>query len=224
MFKIMMIEDDRDYANFLKERLLLEGYSVDAAHSAAQGLEYLAQNKYDLLISDLHLDVLNGIRLAATAKKMNPRIKTVILTAKPSDDSELESVTLNVDMYLEKNKSIKLILIYIAQLLESQNDSQRDIILTSSVENLEMNVRARTVLKDDTPQDLTPIEFAIVQFFLENKNIVMSRDEIIQNVWGNDSLEDERKVDVHIRNLRAKLDIFSIFTVRGIGYKWNEQE
>ncbi|QIK69187.1 response regulator transcription factor [Erysipelothrix sp. HDW6C] len=224
MQRILYVEDDYDYALYLKGKLEIEGYNVTLAQNSITGLESLATNQYDLLLTDLHLNSISGIRLVETAKKIHPQIKTIILTAKPSEDTELESLHFNVDYYLEKSKSLKVMFKYIRTVLSSAsafvNHTQ---VLHSDVESIVLDTKNRTVKKNNDDYALTPIEFSLLQLFLERKNELLDREEIVEIVWANESPEDNmRKIDVHIKNLRAKMNIFSIITIRGSGYKWNE--
>lgn len=226
MERILIVEDDRDYADFLKSRLDNENYEVDVVYNSIEGIEKLAVNRYDMLISDLHLEKIGGVRVADTAKKIRPEMKTIILTAKPTEDSELESLHYNVDLYLEKSKSLKLILRYVRTLMDSKVlSNERVDYLYSEAEGIVIDNKNRTVMKHEKDYILTPIEYALLELFLKKKEKLLSREDIIAEIWGEESTEDEvRKVDVHIKNLRTKMAIFSIVTVRGSGYKWNEKE
>ena len=225
MERILIVEDNLEYIEFLKKLLEANGYAVESATSSIAGIEFIAREKFDLLISDLNLKVLDGIALLTSARKIDPSIRTIILTANPSKNTELEALRLEADLYLEKDKGIDLILLYIKKLLDdkSYNVNQRQFELVSESENITLNVRDHEVRKDNESINLSPKEFELLKLFLENKSSVLTRYDIIKTVWASEKLlESTRIVDVHIQKLREKLNTFSIATVRGIGYKWNE--
>ncbi|QIK69176.1 response regulator transcription factor [Erysipelothrix sp. HDW6C] len=224
MNKILLVEDNPEYLNLLERILKRNGYDVDIADNPIKGLELLAKHKYDLLISDLYLEAIDGIQLITAAKNIDGDIKTIILTGNPAEATEMAAVESNVDLYLEKSKSMNLVLKYIEQVLKNKvGSAAREMILESKQQKLIVNLKTHEVHRDGMLIDLTPIEFHILQLFLERKNEKLTREEIIEAVWGNEDAVP-RIIDVHIKNLRDKLNVFSIVTVRGYGYKWNEKE
>ncbi|AZK43429.1 response regulator [Erysipelothrix rhusiopathiae] len=224
MKKILFVEDDVEYSNFITEQLLKVPYEVDCVYSGIDAMEHLALNQYDLLLTDLELDVLDGLRLVDSARKMAPGTRSIILTGKPSNHTELESLKLHADLYIEKSKSLKVILHYIANILERESLPITHIkFLSSSVENIMMDLRNRTVYKENVSYKLTPTEFNLLEYFLNHKNTLVMREDLLRAVWAEEPTADNiRKVDVHLKNLRTKMGIFSIVSVRGAGYKWNE--
>ncbi|QIK69212.1 response regulator transcription factor [Erysipelothrix sp. HDW6C] len=222
MNEILIVEDNIEYLHLLERILKRNGYEVDTADNPITGLELLAKHKYDLLISDLYLETIDGIQLITAAKNIDSDIKAIILTGKPGDGTELAAVENNVDLYLEKSKSMDLVLKYIEQVLKNKvGSTAQEMILQSKQQKLIVNLKTHEVRRDGVLIDLTPIEFHILQMFLERKNEKLTREEIIETVWGTEET-GLRIIDVHIKNLRDKLNVFSIVTVRGCGYKWNE--
>lgn len=222
MKKILIVEDDRKYADFLRSNLDNENYKIDVVYDSLNGIEFLATNKYDILISGLYLDKINGFQIADTAKKVNPLIKTVILTSKAKEEDEFGSLNDSVDLYVEKQKSMGLILKYIDKLLNTVlNLDKSENLFNPTKEGIVIN-NNKTVLKDNCEIILTPTEYKLLVLFLENKETLLTRERIIEDVWGMKTKEESRKVDVHIKNLRTKMSIDSIITVRGLGYKWSE--
>ncbi|MDE8226678.1 response regulator transcription factor [Erysipelothrix rhusiopathiae] len=224
MKKILFVEDDVEYSDFLKEKLEKVPYDVDCVYSGIDAMESLALNHYDLLLTDLELDVINGLRLVEASRKMSPGTRSVILTGKPSNSTELESLRLHTDLYIEKSKSLKVILQYIANILDREEVPITHIkFLASSIENIMMDLRLRSVYKDNVEHHLTPTEFGLLEYFLSHKSELITREDLLRAVWAEEPTpENIRKVDVHLKNLRTKMNIFSIVTVRGCGYKWNE--
>lgn len=170
MKKILFVEDDVEYSNFITEHLLKVPYEVDCVYSGIDAMEHLALNQYDLLLTDLELDVIDGLRLVDSARKMAPGTRSIILTGKPSNHTELESLKLHADLYIEKSKSLKVILHYIANILERESVPITHInFLSSSVENIMMDLRNRTVYKENVSYKLTPTEFNLLEYFLITK-------------------------------------------------------
>lgn len=223
MEKILLVDDQDRYRNFLEKIITEEGYEVDAVDNPITAIEYLAKDEYDLVISDLRMKEMDGLRLVGSAKNIQPNIRTIILTGEPDEETEIQSLNDEVDVYIVKEKGMNVILEYIKKVLSRESNPTQKGILRSRNNNIVVNTREHKVYKKDIEVDLTPKEFELLRLLLENKNKILSRDEIIEQIWLVDPTEiEERVVDVHMKNLRDKLGVFSIVTIRGYGYKWNE--
>lgn len=226
MKRILFIEDDHSYRSLLKDQLIKSGFEVDAFDNPVKGLEMVAVNKYDLVISDLMLPIMSGVMFTEAVKNIDPNMLCIILTGSPDDDLELIAIKNNIDLYIEKTKTFPVILEYINRLLkENKKVEVKEVNLYSKHENIFMDVDAHEVYKDEVLVELTPIEYEILKLLLKNKNQVISRDDFIEKVW-QESIDEvsPRIVDSHVKRLRDKIRAFSIMTVRGYGYKWNELE
>lgn len=224
MEKILLVEDNDQYRSLIKEVLELNNYKVVDVDNPINGLEHLAKDSFDLVLMDLRLPTLNGIQLADSVKRINSNIPIIILTADPDEATQIASLDHNVDAYLSKEKSTSLILKYIEHTIEkSKMSHQVQKVLVSNAEGIELFTDEYIVLKRGKLVDLTNKEMNILKLFLSNKNTVISREEFLEKVWQEENdLLDVRLVDTHIKNLRNKLKSFSISTIRGIGYRWNE--
>lgn len=224
MAKIILVEDQKEYREYLSQFLIKEGFNVSVSSDAITGIELLAKNKYDLIITDLHLDVVDGVKLIGTAKEIHPDIKTMIITDESANASELAALRVNVDVYLEKNRSIDVILAYVNKLIKKKKEVEKElVVLHSKEEELTMDLESHTVVHHGNLIDLTPKEFEVLRIFLTKMNSVVSRDEMISIVWNEEVISDDsRVVDVHVQKLREKLQTRAIQTVRGKGYKWFE--
>lgn len=224
MAKIILVEDQKEYREYLSQFLIKEGFNVSVASDAITGIELLAKNKYDLIITDLHLDVVDGVRLIGTAKEIHPDIKTMIITDESANASELAALRVNVDVYLEKNRSIDVILAYVNKLIKKKKEVEKElVVLHSKEEELSMDLKSHMVVHHGNLIDLTPKEFVVLRIFLTKMNSVVSRDEMISIVWNEEVISDDsRVVDVHVQKLREKLQTRVIQMVRGKGYKWFE--
>lgn len=201
MAKIILVEDQKEYREYLSQFLIKEGFNVS---DAITGIELLAKNKYDLIITDLHLDVVDGVRLIGTAKEIHPDIKTMIITDESANASELAALRVNVDVYLEKNRSIDVILAYVNKLIKKKKEVEKElVVLHSKEEELTMDLKSHTVVHHGNLIDLTPKEFEVLRIFLTKMNSVVSRDEMISIVWNEEVISDDsRVVDVHVQKLR----------------------
>lgn len=225
VYKILLVEDDASYRSTLKTIFENEGYEIDAVDNPISGIEFFANNRYDLVISDLKMELMNGVRFLTSIKNMDENIKTMIITACPDDETELMAVDQNVDKYISKDKSLVVILRHVQQLLGEYGSktNKGDMKITSKSENIVIDLLSHEVRKNEEVVQLTPKEFMLLLLFLRNSGTVLSRDKIISEVWGTPLEEiDERVVDAHVKKLRAKLSTFSIVSIRGYGYKWNE--
>lgn len=224
MKKILIVEDNDAYRTLLTEEVSKAGYDVTDTDSPIKGLEYVAKNKYDVVISDLNLPVLSGVDFTESVKTITPQAICIILTGDPDEHSELRSIKSNIDLYIEKNRSMFVILKYLDTLLRKRDGSSvDDFILYAKNENLVINATKHIVTKNDEVVNLTQTEYEILYLMLTNRNEILSREMIIDSLWREPALEvDPRVVDAHIKSLRSKLNLMSIVTVRGYGYRWNE--
>lgn len=224
MERILLVEDEQIYRDLLKKIITEKGYAVVAVDNPISGVEELVRNSYDLVISDLRMKEMDGIRFINTAKTIQENIKTIILTGAPDEESEMDAIDNQVDMYLVKEKGKNVLLKYIDLVLQKEmGNADNSDILRSKVENIMLDKKTHKVFKQEEELELTRIEFELLKLLLENKDKVMTRAEIIEKVWLISAEEVEsRIVDVHMKNLRDKLQTFSIVTIRGYGYKWNE--
>jgi Response regulators consisting of a CheY-like receiver domain and a winged-helix DNA-binding domain len=225
MKKILFVEDDEQYRNSLAQVLRKEGYSVDASDNPLQAIELFALNVYDLVISDLMMSTLDGIKFLQHIMRNNPNIRTMILTAEPSMETELEALNIQIDKYLVKETRIEVLLKHIEVLLQNHSisSSQKNQELYSPFEELRLSITGRTVTKNGQEMPLTPKEFSILKLLLMNRGDAVSRETLLEEVWDSKhELIDMRVIDVHIKEIRKKLAIQSITAVRGFGYKWDE--
>jgi len=223
--RILFVEDDMQYRESVTKILRNEGYEVTSVGEALEAIEHFSLEKYDLVISDLVMDSIDGVRLLRSIKKMNKSIKTMILTGEPTMDTELESIDIKVDRYLSKEIRVEVLLKYIELLLGDtvgKETSQQSPILMSPIDKISLDISTRTVTKNNIPIELTPKEFGIVKMLLENLGKAVSRYDLIEEVWDVEHENiDTRVIDVHIKAIRRKLKLQSIISIRGFGYKWD---
>lgn len=225
MYKILIVEDNADYANQLADILVDNGYETKCAPDPMSGIEEFAKGDFDLVISDYKMSHLDGIRFLTAVKNIKPSVKCMLLTGYASEEVELAALDIDVDYILDKSRSLTVILRYIAQVLEGvkMNEEESTSRLVSKLEDIVLDVEGHAVYKKNQLVSLTRKEFDLLKLFLENKGVALSREEIISTLWDKEIEEvDVRIVDGHVKKIREKLKSFTLMSVRGYGYKWNE--
>ncbi len=221
--RILIIEDQEKLANSIEKGLEHIGYAVDVVHDGASGLRRIlaSPDNFDLILLDIMLPEMDGITLCKKVRSENISIPILMLTARDSLEDKVTGLDIGADDYLIKPFEFTELAARIRSLLRRPVQIL-EIELFGA--NITCNTVKHTVIKNDKNIILTLKEFSILEFFLRNKNQVLSRDRIIAHVWDYSYDTFSNVVDVHIKNLRKKLqnkdeDIFE--TVHGIGYKFN---
>lgn len=221
----MLVEDDEKYAEKLKQAIVREGYEVSYFTTPIKAVADFTKNNYDLVISDFCMKDMDGVKLLTILKEINPCIRSIILTAFPEEEVEMEAIDINVDHYLSKDKSLTIMLKYIQYLLKREVNTEvvSSYRLSSAIEQITIDTKKRVVEKENEVVSLTKKEYDLLVLFLKNKGTALSREDIAEQLWSNDIENiDLRVIDGHIKRLRSKLSLFSISSVRGYGYKWSE--
>jgi DNA-binding response OmpR family regulator len=217
---ILIIEDDSQIARFIELELKHEGYQVDKIDNGYDGLNKIRENDYDLLLLDLMLPGIDGIEICNKIRDFSD-LPIIMLTAKSELEDKVKGLDTGADDYLTKPFEIEELLARIRALLRrKQGDVESANIL--EIDDLEVNLDAHTVKRKDQKIELTKKEYDLLVYLIENEGIVVSRDKLLNNVWGYDYTGETNIVDVYIRYLRSKIDDpFDeklIQTVRGVGY------
>lgn len=223
--RIMLVEDDERYAEKLMQAIVHEGYEVTYFNTPIKAVAEFTKNNYDLVISDFCMKDMDGVKLLTILKEITPCLRSIILTAFPEEEVEMEAIDINVDHYLSKDKSLTIMLKYIQYLLkkDASTEAASAYNLSSANERISIDIKTRVVEKEDQVVSLTKKEYELLVLFLKNKGIALSREDIAEQLWSNDIENiDLRVIDGHIKRLRSKLSLFSISSVRGYGYKWSE--
>jgi Response regulators consisting of a CheY-like receiver domain and a winged-helix DNA-binding domain len=223
--RILLIEDDRDYANLIAELLREENYFVDLVHDGASAVRLL-KNKYDLIITDIYMQKMEGFQLIEYIRRKGIEAKVLVLSGSTSDADEVKGLKLGIKDYIRKGTSLEVMLQRVEKALQETTVSKQGAnIISSTIENLEIDIECFEVKKDDEIIQLSAIEFDILVLFLKSKNKLLSREMIVKEVWrinGKESKMSNRVVDTHIKNIRKKLNLSTIISIRSKGYKWNE--
>ncbi|MBP3886339.1 MAG: response regulator transcription factor [Cellulosilyticum sp.] len=224
---ILIIEDEVKIARFLELELQHEGYQVSISHDGREGLNLVLTNEYDLLILDVMLPSLNGMEVLRRIRQTS-ELPVIMLTAKDDVMDKVMGLDLGAQDYLTKPFAIEELLARIRVLFKLKTLAPSNITapLTLTCGNLTLYPDKFEVSYNQTPIILTKKEFELLEYLMKNKDIALTRDQILENVWGYNYIGDTNIVDVYIRYLRNKIDQpFQeklIHTIRGIGYQLKE--
>lgn len=226
MEKILLIEDDKEYGEILEQMLSDTGYEVTRIEDSIEGLEYGKNNEYDLIISDLYLDKLTGAQVIEMIKMYRPDARVLMISNSVDTNDEIKSLRVGANDFVKKDSPFEVFLARVKNLIAKKSVSKTNFrMLSSETEGIEIDQQNRLVKKDGQFVHLTNVELDLLIYMLQHKNALLSRENLIENVWKvpvESSSIDLRTVDAHIKNLRRKLNLTSIFSVRGIGYRWYE--
>ncbi|BAE82932.1 Response regulator ArlR [bioreactor metagenome] len=216
---ILIIEDEEKIARFVELELGYEGYNVTKAFDGRTGLELAETGRFDLILLDVMLPKLNGTEVLRRIRRTSA-VPIIMLTARDSVMDKVSGLDSGANDYITKPFAIEELLARIRNALRNTAPLSSTEVLSAS--GLELDADRRTVTMRGKPVDLTKREFDLLHFLLKNKGIVLSRESLLENVWGFDFAGDTNAVDVYIRFLRGKIDeVFNlkfIHTVRGVGY------
>lgn len=222
MAAILIVEDEEKIARFVELELQHEGYETGKATDGLSGLSLAESGKYDLMVLDIMLPGINGLEVLRRLRKTSD-MPVILLTARDAVMDKVSGLEMGADDYMTKPFAIEELLARIRVALRKaakQKDRAAETVL--SCKGVELRPDAHEVTVCGEKVELTIREFTLLQTLLEHKNIVMSRDTLIDQVWGYDYYVETNIVDVYIRYLRHKIDdrfqIHLISTVRGIGY------
>ncbi|MFW5995654.1 MAG: response regulator transcription factor [Halanaerobiaceae bacterium] len=228
--KILVVEDEKNISRFIELELVHEGYEIKICEDGKQGLEALTEEEFDLVLLDIMLPGINGIEVCRRIRDFS-NIPIIMVTAKDGISDKVEGLDIGADDYITKPFAIEELLARIRALLrrreENLDEEQGDKEILK-LDDLEMDTGKHQVKRQGEKIDLTKKEYDLLTYMLENKNIVISREQLLSNVWGYDYTGETNVIDVYIRYLRSKIDDpydkKLIHTVRGVGYVLREEE
>lgn len=216
---ILLVEDDPKLAEFIATELHLEGYQVTIASNGMDGLKIARDSPPDLLILDWMLPVISGLDLCLRLRKTGIEAPIIILTAKDEIPDRVTGLNAGADDYVTKPFSMEELLARVKARLRRTHAQDLNIF---TFEDLTLNCLAREVYRDSQLIELTAKEFDLLEFILRHPRQVLTREQILETVWGYDFMGDSNIIEVYIRALRVKLESANpkrlIQTVRGVGY------
>lgn len=226
---ILIIEDEVRIARVIQLELEYEGYRVEIATNGKEGLDKARQKKWDLILLDIMIPGLNGIEVLRRYRAEDRLTPVILLTARDTTPDKVMGLDQGANDYMTKPFEIEELLARIRACIrtyqiQKQSGEEETLVLA----DLKVHPKTRMVVRAGQTMDLTPREFNLLVYLLQNKNQVLNREQIITHVWGYDFEGDTNVVDVYIRYLRKKIDagfdIPLIQTVRGVGYRMQEQK
>ena len=219
---VLIVDDEERIRNLIEAYLKKEGYTVICASDGIEALELFNKNKIDIIVLDVMMPGMDGWTVCKEIRKTS-NVPIIMLTAKSEEDDEILGFELGADNYVTKPFSPRVLIAKIRSLLKKadlfiKNDSEEN-----SYDGLVIDELSHSVTIDGNDIYLSPKEFELLLYFTLNKGIVISREKLLDNVWGMDYYGDLRTVDTHVKRLREKLGdrAYLIATVRGSGYKFD---
>ncbi len=213
---ILLIEDHQTVAENIKKFLELQQYAVTVSHDGNDGLEKALTQEVDLLILDINLPGMDGYVLCSMLRQQGKKMPILMLTARSKQAEMVKGLNLGADDYLVKPFDLEVLLARVRALLRRQSTEKLPVIKTNK---LTLDTNTQEVWKGKKKINLSPKEYALLEYFLHHKGVVLDRPRLLEHVWGNsDALMFSNTVDVHIAYLRRKLGSDTIQTVPGKGY------
>lgn len=215
--KILVVDDEELIRNVIREYLLLEDFIVDEANDGVQAVNKVTENNYDLIIMDIMMPHKDGYQACKEIKDIKD-IPFIFLSARSDEYDKLLGFDLGVDDYVTKPFSPKELVARVKAVIKRSNGNKKIF----RINGLVLDDQAHDVFINDDKVALTPKEYDLLKYFIINKNVALSREMLLSNVWGYDFYGEDRTIDTHIKTLRKTLKEYGdyITTVRGVGYKF----
>lgn len=216
--KVLVVDDEQLIRNIIIEYCHNEGYITDEAEDGLDAIEKVKTNDYDIIILDLMMPKLDGYSAYRQIKDIK-NIPTIVLSARSEEADKLLGFDLGVDDYMTKPFSPKELMARIKAILKRNNKTNDNIF---EYKTLKVDKIGHSVFINDKEVLLTPKEYNLLTYFIDNKNVALSREQLLSKVWGYDFFGDDRTIDTHIKMLRNNLGEYRdlIKTVRAVGYKF----
>jgi two-component system alkaline phosphatase synthesis response regulator PhoP len=223
--RILVIDDEQSILDLVTAYLLREGYQVQTAMDGPDGLKAARTFRPDLIVLDIMLPGMDGLELLAHLRRESD-VYVIMLTAKSEETDKIVGLSVGADDYLTKPFSPRELVARVKAALRRLRDGVGPAEGTAlAFRHLRIDRGSRQVWVDEELIELTPTEFDLLKTLAEHPGLVLSREQLLQQVWGHGFFGEERVVDVHIGHIRQKLgDDRFIVTVRGVGYRFEEQE
>ena len=222
MQKILVVEDDLDIQELLKNFLQEVGYEIILASDGVEALSVFSVSQFDLVLLDVMLPKIDGFAVCEFIRKQS-QVPIIMLTALSGEEEQIRGLDLQVDDYITKPFSMPILIRKIAAVLRRSSGPQEDEHKTITYQNLLLDFDNHTATVDGTTHELTQREFEVLKELLTQQGRILTRQNLLDKLWRYDFYGDERVVDTHIKNLRKKLGIDFIQTIRGVGYKIDKE-
>ena len=221
MYKILVVDDEVNIRRVVREYAEFEGYEVAEAENGMEAVEMVKSEDFDLIVMDIMMPKLDGFSTCKEIKKYKT-IPVIMLSARGEEYDKLFGFELGIDDYVVKPFSPKELMARIKAVLKRNNVSESTVPEKLVFEGLEIDIAGREVYVHGEKASMTPKEYDLLFYLVKNKNLALTRDKLLEEVWGYDFFGDDRTVDTHIKMLRNSLGQYRKFivTLRGMGYKF----
>ncbi|EOO45576.1 hypothetical protein ICK_05714 [Bacillus cereus BAG1X2-2] len=218
-YHILVVEDDQEIQELIKQFLMTQQYKVIVASDGLEGMKQFNKQSFDLILLDVMMPNLNGFEVAKMIRSQS-NIPIIMLTALEEEQDQMKGFDLGIDDYITKPFSFHVLMRRVEAVLRRSNNQSTDNDFVFRELHVDGDAYKVYVNKIEVP--LTTKEFEILQLLLQNEKKVLTRENIVEKIWGYEYAGDTRMIDTHMKNIRKKLDIPYIKTVKGIGYKIDE--
>jgi DNA-binding response OmpR family regulator len=218
---ILIVDDEELIRDVIREYLVLDGFIVDEAKDGREAVNMALEKEYNLIIMDIMMPHKDGYQACKEIKELKD-VPFIFLSARSDEYDKLLGFDLGVDDYVTKPFSPKELVARVKAVIKRSNGLKN----VYKISGLVLDDQAHDVFIDDEKIYLTPKEYDLLKYFILNKNVALSREQLLTNVWGYDFFGDDRTIDTHVKTLRNNLKGYRdlITTVRGVGYKFEYNE
>lgn len=225
MTKILIVDDEAKIREMIAKYAAHEGFETDMAQDGMIAVEKCANTKYDLIVMDIMMPNLDGFSAVKEIKKTYPNIPVILLSALGQEYDKIHGFDIGVDDYVVKPFSSKELMMRIHAILKRVSGHQKENEDRFQLEGLSIDYSARTVSVDGQRVQLSPKEYELLVYLVKNEGIALTREQLLQNVWGYDFFGDDRTLDTHIKLLRKNMGPYAkfIITLRGVGYRFENE-
>ena len=215
--KILVVDDEQGIREVIKEYCLLEDYQVLEAENGLQAIEMVKTNDVDIIVLDIMMPKLDGYSALKEIKKIK-NVPVILLSARKEEFDKLMGFEYGTDDYLTKPFSPRELIARVKAILKRTNNETDKYV----IDTLEVDFKGHTLYIDGQEIKITPKEFELLTYFIKNPNVALSREQLLNKIWGYDFYGDYRTIDTHIKMLRNNLKQYRnlIVTVRGMGYQF----
>lgn len=218
MAKILIVDDEQNIREIIREYAEFEGYETAETDDGMKAVKMAKEDNYDLIIMDVMMPKLDGYSAVKEIRKFSD-VPVIILSARVEEYDKLFGFEIGVDDYVTKPFSPKELMARISAVLKRSRPKKKELIKS---DGLEIDIAGRNVFVDGKKVEMTPKEYELLFYLVENNGIAISREKLLSNVWGYDFYGDDRTLDTHVKLLRKSLGRYSrcIITLRGVGYRF----
>ena len=221
MYKILITDDEDKIRTLIKKYAIFEGHAAVEASNGMEAIELCRNQTFDIVIMDVMMPELDGFSAVKEIRK-NQDVPVIMLSARGEEYDKIHGFELGIDDYVVKPFSPKELMMRIDAIMKRTSEDRSDEHELYQKDALIADFTARRILIDDENIEMSPKEFDLIFYFIRNKNIALTREKLITEVWGYDFYGDDRTLDTHIKLLRKSLGEYArlITTLRGVGYRF----